>query len=60
VYNPTDTVVEAELSTAMTFADARWVRLDENLMDGGGQICRDGNRLGFEVPARAIRSLRLR
>jgi alpha-mannosidase len=60
VYNPTDAALQAELRTELTWANAQWVRLDEAATDAGGHIRRDGNFFRFEVPARTIRSLRLR
>lgn len=58
VLNPTDDPLPARLALATPMAAVESVRLDET--PDGGAVARDGRRLSFDVPARALRSVRVR
>jgi hypothetical protein len=58
VLNPTNARVEAELRVALPFERARLVRLDESPTDDSPTV--DGDRVRFDVPAHALRTVLLR
>jgi alpha-mannosidase len=55
VLNPTSGPLDAQLSLALPFAHARFVRLDESPIDGAP--AREGSMLRFPVGPHALRSL---
>jgi hypothetical protein len=58
VLNPSSEACEAHVQLGVPFEDASPVRLDETPV--GFEIEREGDALRFAVPARALRSLRIR
>jgi hypothetical protein len=58
VLNPTRATIEADLRVALPFAQATGVRLDESPTDESPTV--DGDRVRFDVPAHALRTVLLR
>jgi len=58
VLNPSEATVEADLRVALPFERATLVRLDESQTDESPTV--DGDRVRFEVPAHALRTVLLR